>query len=247
MRHRFTFAQKIVLALCVLALILGVFIGYQSGPADDAATGEQEVTYTLPDDGGVPITVHVVGAVQRPGLYSLTSGSRVRDAILHAGGFRSDADAQSVNLAAFVDDGDQVRVEAKPRPEPEAASAPPPVTSQPRPAQAPAASSHAAPTRSTRASRPRPKSRAPAVAARPSRQTDRSPAFTRSPRSRQVRINRAGLDELQRIPGVGPETARNIIYHRSLHGPFRSFTALDDVPGIGPATIEKIRVSATLH
>ncbi|MGC9317701.1 MAG: ComEA family DNA-binding protein [Armatimonadota bacterium] len=67
------------------------------------------------------------------------------------------------------------------------------------------------------------------------------------PRQGRVRLNHAGLEELQRIPGVGPELAKSILTYRYVHGPFRSFSDLDEVPGIGPGMIEQMRVSATLR
>jgi len=56
------------------------------------------------------IEVHVVGAVLRPGVYAFAEGSRVQDAITAAGGFTSDADSNALNLAAKVEDGQQLVV-----------------------------------------------------------------------------------------------------------------------------------------
>ena len=236
MLARLTPAQKFVLGLSLVVLLLGLAMGYGMG-INRGTDAEEQVTYTLPDAGGTPITVHVVGAVQRPGLYTLTAGSRVREAIRTAGGLTADADAESVNLAAFVDDGDQVRVQVKPAPE--TARAPAASTATPQPA------SRAQPAERIPAPAPRtPRSPSPAASAQPRSDL---PEFARRPSQGQVRLNQAGLEELQRIPGVGPELAKKIIYHRSMHGPFRSFSQLDNVPGIGPATIEKIRASATLN
>jgi competence protein ComEA len=57
-----------------------------------------------------PMIVHVIGAVPRPGVYELPEGSRVRDAIQAAGGLLADADTASLNLAALVEDGQQVDI-----------------------------------------------------------------------------------------------------------------------------------------
>jgi competence protein ComEA len=54
--------------------------------------------------------VHVVGAVQNPGLYQLDFNSRVYDAVQAAGGFGQDADQASVNLARVISDGEQIIV-----------------------------------------------------------------------------------------------------------------------------------------
>lgn len=56
------------------------------------------------------VLVHVAGAVRRPGVYRLRSGSRIDDALRLAGGATSRADLAAVNLAANAEDGRQVLV-----------------------------------------------------------------------------------------------------------------------------------------
>jgi competence protein ComEA len=56
------------------------------------------------------LVVHVVGAVRAPGLYELSEGSRIDDAISKAGGAKPRAALELVNLAAPVADGQQVVV-----------------------------------------------------------------------------------------------------------------------------------------
>ena len=76
-------------------------LGAASGPLPSAAaTGE--------------VVVDVAGAVAHPGLYKLSEGSRIGDAIAAAGGYAGTVDAgladRQLNLAAIVHDGDKVRV-----------------------------------------------------------------------------------------------------------------------------------------
>lgn len=56
------------------------------------------------------LVVDVQGEVVNPGLYELPLGSRVGDAIKAAGGIRKGRDSSSVNLARFLEDGEQVFV-----------------------------------------------------------------------------------------------------------------------------------------
>jgi competence protein ComEA len=60
-------------------------------------------------DGG-RVTVHIAGAVLRPGVYRLPPGARVDDALRRAGGPRPRADLTAINLAAKLEDGRQVLV-----------------------------------------------------------------------------------------------------------------------------------------
>jgi len=53
--------------------------------------------------------------------------------------------------------------------------------------------------------------------------------------------DQAGLQELLRLPRVGPALARTILADRAAKGPFRSLDGLDRVPGIGPKLLESLR------
>jgi competence protein ComEA len=61
---------------------------------------------------GADVYVHVAGAVRRPGIVTVPPGSRVAAAVARAGGPSRRADLTGVNLAAQVEDGQQVVVPA---------------------------------------------------------------------------------------------------------------------------------------
>ena len=63
----------------------------------------------LPEEPGT-ITVHIVGAVNSPGVYEVPYGSRVNDVVQLAGGYTQEADVSLINLAAFVQDAMQIRI-----------------------------------------------------------------------------------------------------------------------------------------
>ena len=59
------------------------------------------------------VLIHVIGEVQRPGIYELESGSRVIDAVMAAGGFNSQASECGINLAREVKDGEQIVISSQ--------------------------------------------------------------------------------------------------------------------------------------
>ena len=61
-------------------------------------------------DGDAGVYVHVAGAVRRPGLVQLPQGTRVATALQRVGGPTRRADLTLVNLAARVQDGQQIVV-----------------------------------------------------------------------------------------------------------------------------------------
>ncbi|MEO5901942.1 MAG: helix-hairpin-helix domain-containing protein, partial [Ilumatobacteraceae bacterium] len=87
---------------------------YAAGAAGVATT--RDAATTLPPSVvsttavATDVVVHVAGAVTSPGVYHLPAGARVVDAITAAGGMRTDANADGVNLAAVARDGSRVYV-----------------------------------------------------------------------------------------------------------------------------------------
>lgn len=57
----------------------------------------------------------------------------------------------------------------------------------------------------------------------------------------RIELNRVGEVDLDRLPGVGPSTAKAIVESRDRRGGFGALEELLEVRGIGPATLEKIR------
>jgi competence protein ComEA len=88
-----------------------VRVGGGSGAgAETASTAGSEQASSRPDGEG--IYVHVAGAVRRPGLFRVPAGSRVAAALARAGGPGPKADLTLVNLAARIQDGQQIVVPA---------------------------------------------------------------------------------------------------------------------------------------
>lgn len=56
-----------------------------------------------------------------------------------------------------------------------------------------------------------------------------------------IDLNRATVDQLDELPGIGPATATAIVDHRTANGPFASVEDLEAVRGIGPAKLDALR------
>ena len=65
------------------------------------------------------------------------------------------------------------------------------------------------------------------------------------PRPASIDVDRAGAEELLRLPGIGPSLAARIVAERDSAGPFGGPDGLLRVRGIGTKTLEKIRVYLT--
>jgi competence protein ComEA len=105
----------------VVAAALGVFalMRLTGSGGEEAGTPlrvDRAPARSATDPGGgedrAGLYVHVAGAVRRPGLVRVPAGARVAEAVLRAGGPGRKADLTGVNLAAQVEDGQQVVVPA---------------------------------------------------------------------------------------------------------------------------------------
>ena len=66
------------------------------------------------------------------------------------------------------------------------------------------------------------------------------------PGSVKININSASLDELTRLPGIGPIIAERIVVYREEHGAFETIDELLNVRGIGPVRLEQIKPLLTM-
>lgn len=60
-----------------------------------------------------------------------------------------------------------------------------------------------------------------------------------------IDLNKAGVSDLERLPGIGTTRAQTIVEHRREHGAFASVDDLLGVDGIGPAILEQVRPYVT--
>ncbi len=70
------------------------------------------------------------------------------------------------------------------------------------------------------------------------------PTFLDSPP--KVDLNRAGVDELKTLPGIGEVLAQRIIAYRRQHGPFQSLDELMNISGVGESVVAGAKDLVTL-
>ena len=176
--------------------------------------------------GEATVRVHVAGAVNNPGVYTLPAQGRAVDAIAAASGAAADADLDRVNLAGALSDGVQIYV-------PHRGETAAPAQIQPNGGTANAGQANAANGASQGGTQPQPA-------------RTLIPAGSAQKGSTPVNINTATAEELQTLPRIGPAMAQRIIAWREAHGGFRSVDELDAVPGIGPSMLENLRPLVTV-
>ncbi len=225
-----------LLAICLACLLGSGFVllkGRQATPppilfgAAPASAAPSTLDPAAPA-GGAPkpakrLYVDVAGAVRRPSLYLLPPNSRVMQAVLAAGGPTEAADMDAVNLAEPVKDGEKVFV-----PKRGTASVP---TANSLPAAA-----LKVPLLPVSAALPK-----PAKASGGSRSQKIG-----AESGEQVSLNTATLEQLERLPDVGPSMAARILAYRQQSGGFSKIEDLTLVTGIGPKKFAKIAPFVTL-
>ncbi|MEA2553007.1 MAG: competence protein ComEA [Fimbriimonadaceae bacterium] len=197
------------------------------------------------------VVVHVAGAIKNPGVVRLPVGARVVDAVHAAGGPAANADLDSVNLAAKLIDASQLRILTKNETK---TTSPSTAVSRHKtvvpeidrggyfaPVEIPPeylAKAEIAPAP--------PSAKAQQIVSGPPAVTTEAPAASNrwaaaKPAPSEVAINAASLEELQKLPGVGPATAQKILAYREANGPFKSVEEILAIKGIGPKKFEKMR------
>lgn len=62
-----------------------------------------------------------------------------------------------------------------------------------------------------------------------------------------VDLNRAGVTELDALPGIGVARARSIVAFRDSVGPFRQLEDLGRVPGLSPSVVRRLAGRIVIH
>ncbi|MCD0453557.1 helix-hairpin-helix domain-containing protein [Actinocorallia sp. API 0066] len=127
------------LAFVALTAVIatGVFFWTTRPASDSYVQSATEAPATAPPDlvpaqqPTAELIVHVAGNVRRPGIVTLSPGSRVHEAVSAAGGLRPKAQVGPLNLARKVTDGEQITIGKPPTTSTTPAAASDPATPTP--------------------------------------------------------------------------------------------------------------------
>lgn len=129
--HASSVPRPVLIGVAVLCIVVVILIGSSlvkslglfssasleinpktSTNSESAASGEENKQDSAESDKNSQseIMIHVAGAVNKPGVYTLPENSRVQDAIDLAGGFATNAQQALLNCARMVSDGEQIVV-----------------------------------------------------------------------------------------------------------------------------------------
>lgn len=171
------------------------------------------------------VVVHVCGAVNQPGIYTLSEGSRLWEAVEAAGGVTEDGAGDYLNMAATVSDGEKVVV-------PFLADVEEPFGEAEIPL--PWSDNGIAGTGSSAGGS--------SIAGNSSGSAGDSGTSTGL-----VELNTAGLEQLLTLPGIGESKAKAILEYREKTGPFTVPEDITNVPGIKEGSYEKLKDYITVR
>lgn len=228
---RFNIRKEAIIAGAAALLVLGGITGYllvrddsdiivetrDGTAAQKNAGGETEGTSAVPAvTAPVPapekeIKVYVTGCVNRPGIVSLTKGQLIDDAIRLAGGVTPEADVEGINLVYELRENLMLYVKAKGEKEAGGAEG---------------ASGEAGKG---------------VKVVRDSAGAVINESGGGGAQSGLININTAALADLDKLPGIGEATARDIIAYRESNGPFKTIQDIMKVPRIKESRFASIK------
>jgi competence protein ComEA len=100
------------IGLVVVALVAGIAVVFALYQAFDQRSGPPIVIEDA--TARLPLVVEMRGEIEAPGVYELSPGARLQDAIAAAGGLTEEADLSTVNLARRLRDGELIAILALP-------------------------------------------------------------------------------------------------------------------------------------
>jgi len=175
------------------------------------------------------ISIDIKGAVNKPGVYTLSVGSRVSDAIKISGGLTKNADTSTINLSKILNDEMVIIIYTKEEIE-QFKKGNVKVQYIEKECVCPKLENNACIEDKIT-----------------NYEEDKNGTSNNtSNTSSKVNINTAPISELTKLNGIGEGKAKAIIEYREKNGLFKDISEITNVSGIGNSTYEKIKDNITV-
>lgn len=225
------YIKKYIWVILVIFVLLFLFIANSSNEEVvlEEQLKEKKVEEPIIQEEKKKIKVDIKGAVNNPGVYEVLENSRVSDAINVSGGLTKDADTSTINLSKIIFDEMVIIIYTKDEIA-EMLKGDTSIKYIEKECICPKLENDAC-IEDKIENVPNDNSN--------SSNNDSSPS------NNKVSLNKASLDELMTLDGIGEKKAQAIIDYRNKNG-FKSIEEIMEVDGIGSATYEKIKDRLTL-
>ncbi|AOZ72930.1 hypothetical protein BK816_06185 [Boudabousia tangfeifanii] len=157
------------------------------------------------------ILVYVSGAVKNPGVYAIKPKGRIIDALKSAGGPKAEAELNAINLAAILEDGQQINFPTKEEVK---------THDQHGPNGAESSISNSGSNSASSSLRGKGQGKT---------------------EGEKINLNEADEKTLTQLPGIGPAIAARIIKEREENGKYKNLEDLARVKGIGSSLINDLK------
>lgn len=219
--------KKIILIIAVWTSFIVVLAGCRDESIrvdlDETTVSTTQKTSLKPTITNITsdVFVHVTGYVKRPGVYKLSVGARIYEAVEKAGGFKKKAQKDALNLAETVVDGQKIYICSKKEYK-----------------------------KMLKSNGGNQGGVANANAGQGSGMTGNSSSSVEGQQSsgtgELVNINTATVEDFKTLSGIGDAKAQAIVDYRNENGNFTKVEDLTNVSGIGDATLAKIKERLTV-
>lgn len=218
--------KYIWIVLIILLVIMFVFLNKDNDEIkleeEIVKTKENTLQLKQPTNEITKIKVDIKGAVNNPGVYEVGKNSRVSDVIEISGGLTNEADTSVINLSKNVVDEMVIIIYTKEEIN-EMKKGSTSIKYIEKECICPKLENDAC----------------------IEDKIDNVPSGEISNTNSKVSLNKASLDELMTLDGIGEKKAQAIIDYRNKNG-FKSIEEIMEVDGIGTTTYEKIKDRLTL-
>ena len=222
------YIKKYIWVILVIFVLLFLFIANSSNEEVvlEEQLKEKEVEEPIIQEENKKIKVDIKGAVNNPGVYEVLENSRVSDAINISGGLTKDADTSTINLSKIIFDEMVIIIYTKDEIA-EMLKGDTSIKYIEKECICPKLENDAC------------------IEDKIENVPNNNLNNDSSSSNNKVSLNKASLDELMTLDGIGEKKAQAIIDYRNKNG-FESIEEIMEVDGIGSTTYEKIKDRLTL-